>query len=136
MTRTLAALALCLTAAGCVYTVEQPDRNYAPEVIGPLAGCYWSPAHDSYIWWFDSFATDPNGPWDVQEAWADVYDGPTDRLIESFPLYRMADPERWYSDWLGWSTLLDCRYDGYIVDIVAYDHEGSWDLKSVYPSTD
>jgi hypothetical protein len=138
MTRLIAAAALFVAVGtGCVYTVEDADRNFAPDIVAPLAGCYWSPADNTYIWWFDTFVDDPNGPFDVQEVWADVYDVPYgDRLVQSFPLQRTADADRWYSDWLGWSTQLDCRYDGYVVDIVAYDRADAWGLKTVSPATD
>lgn len=123
-------------ATGCIVNVDGPGQapNLKPEVVAPLAGCYWSPADNTYVWYFDTYADDPDGAWDVDEVWADVYDlyyG--DAFIQSFPLYRTNDPSRWYSDWLGWSTSLDCRYGGYVVDIVAYDAYGAFDLKTVTP---
>lgn len=136
MIRFFALAAPLIAFTGCTITVDgdHGPSNARPEVVAPLAGCYWSPTDNGYVWYFDTYADDPNGPWDVDEVWADVYDlyyG--DAFIQSFPLYRTNDPSRWYSDWLGWSTSLDCRYGGYVVDIVAYDGAGAFDLKTVTP---
>ena len=55
-------------------------------------------------------------------VWADVYDVfRGDILVESFPLYPTTDAEFWTSEWLGDSVALDPFYNGYVVDVVAYD---------------
>ena len=110
--------------------------DYAPLVTDAEAGCYWDNAYYDDIWYFEAYVDDGNGPYDVVEAWADVYDeyaGPT--LLESFELYPTDDPYVWFSDWMGSSTFLDPYYDGYTVDFVAYDSVGEAGITTVWAYT-
>jgi hypothetical protein len=136
MTRSLLVAGVLALTSACVIEVDDdgPRPNLPPTVVAPLAQCWWAGA-DGYVWAFDAFAQDPDGAWDVTEVWADVYDVRNgDRYIDSYPLQRTAEADRWYSDWYGWSMPLDCRYDGYVVDVVAYDSTGSFDLFTVIPA--
>lgn len=134
----LAPAAALLASTGCVIYADDvepppPPANYAPFVEGAEAGCFYDSYYRDDVWYFEAFTDDPNGVYDVVEVWADVYDeyhGAT--YIESFELYPTNDPHVWFSDWLGHSTWLDCHYDGYTVDFVAYDSYGDYDVVTVW----
>jgi hypothetical protein len=132
-----AALSACT-----VYTSDDGSRppaapvEYAPTIEDAQAGCYWDDYYYDDVWYFEASALDANGPYDVVDVWADVYDelhGPT--YLESFQLYPTNDPAVWFSDWLGASTYLDCWYDGYTVDFVAYDSLGTPAVLTVWAYT-
>ena len=56
--------------------------------------------------------------------------------IDGFELYQEnPDPDVWFSDWLQYSTYLDCYYGGYQVDIIAYDSYEDYDAVTVIPTT-
>ena len=63
---------------------------------------------------------------------AEEWDG---TLVESFELFSTDDPYVWFSDWLGSSTWLDCFYQDYTVDIVAYDVLDAIDWLTIVPNT-
>ena len=135
------ALALLLLAPGClVYTYDTDPQviidNAPPVVLDGYAGVYFDTFYGDDIWTFEATVDDPNGPLDVIGVWADVYDeyrGST--LIESFELYPSSDPFFWYSDWYGSTTLLDPFYQGYTVDIIAYDSFESFHWITVWADT-
>ncbi len=118
---------------GTVVVVEQ---NYAPIVEDGYAGVYWDQHFYDDVWTFEAVVDDPDGPFDVIGVWADVYDeyrGGT--LVASFELYPTDDPYFWASDWFGSTSYLDPFYDGYTVDIVAYDSYEDFDWVTVWADT-
>ncbi|MCB9762892.1 MAG: hypothetical protein H6739_24035 [Alphaproteobacteria bacterium] len=125
----------CVVVADNDYEEPAPVYNYLP-AIGPAAsGCYWDDGYRDFIWWFEAEVYDDDGPGDVAEVWADVYDVYGNH-IETFRLYRETpDPYYWFSDWLQYSTNLDCYYGGYEIDIVAYDRMDDYDAVTIYPAT-
>lgn len=110
-----------------------PYVNYAPYLNYGEAGCYWDDYYRDFIWYFEADVDDPNGVYDVISVWADVYDGPTGVMVDSFELYPTNDPYVWFSDWLGGSTYLSCGYPDYEVDLVAYDSYEAYGVVTVYP---
>lgn len=145
--RVFAPLLFALAASGCtVYDSDDdtvpppppppPVPNYAPFIGDAEAGCYWDSYYRDDVWYFDAAVDDPNSVYEVTEVWADVYDeyyGP--EYIESFELFPTNDPHVWFSDWMGSSTWLDCRYDGYTVDFVVYDQMGEVGYSTVWAYT-
>ena len=119
-----------------VVVVQQPAPNYAPVVTWADGGCYWDSYYRDHIWWFEATIDDGNSPYDVVEAYADVYDSRTGAWVDSFELYPTNDAFYWFSDWLGSSTWLDCAYGGYVVDIVAYDSLEASGVGTFYPATE
>ena len=122
--------------SGCIIHDNDGGRvpgNAIPDVQNAEAGCAWSDWNGDWIWYFEADAIDLDGPWDVVEVWADVYDTRGD-YIESFSLYReTVAPEFWFSDWLQHYSYLDCIAGDYVVDIVAYDIAGEFGIQSVVP---
>jgi hypothetical protein len=118
---------------GSDYTYDEtPGENVAPEIEEAAAGCYWSPAYNDYIWWFAATIWDANGFGDVQVVYADVYEYGTGEWVDSFEMYdETDDPMIWYSDWLEYSTWLDCSYGDYFVDITVFDEDDAWDFTQV-----
>ena len=113
-----------------------PPQNYPPTVVAGEAGCYYDDYNHDFIWYFTAEVHDPNGPGDVMMVWGDVYDA-YGNPVDSFELYPEGQsPEIWFSDWLQYSTYLDCYYGGYVVDLVAYDYTESYHAISVYPYTE
>lgn len=109
--------------------------NYSPYINWADAGCYYDAAYQDDIWYFQAEVSDGDGPLDVVEVYADIYDSFTGQWIESFELYPTDDPYVWFSDWLQYSTYLDCMYRGYEVDLVAYDSFQAYDILTVLPAT-
>ncbi len=143
MYRLLAAtMALSLTTGCVVYSEDHHHQdevvvvetvNYAPVISYAEAGCYWDSYNGDFVWYFDSEV------WDYEDwvvgVYADVYDA-RGTWVDSFELYQETpDRDVWFSDWLQYSTYLDCYYGGYVVDIVAYDSYDSAEVVSVYPYT-
>lgn len=127
-----------LPLAACVIDEgpPAPQPNYPPTVVAAEAGCYYDDYNRDFIWYFTAEVQDPNGPYDVIAVYADVYDA-YDNWVDTFELYvEGGAPDVWFSDWLQYSTYLDCYYGGYLVDIVAYDTHEAWHLVSVYPYTE
>jgi len=117
--------------------VENPTENVAPTIEDASAGCYWSPAYKDYIWWFEATIWDANGFNDVEVVYADVYDHDSGEWIDSFELYdETNDPMVWYSDWLEYSTWLDCTSGDYFVDVTVFDSEDAYDFTQVLPNYD
>lgn len=140
---TLALGALSLTTGCVVYSDDhhhsEPDPpayvNYTPFVSWAESGCYYDDYNNDFVWWFESEVFDDNGRQDIVAVYADVYSR-HGNLVDSFELYNeTADPDVWFSDWLQWSTNLDCYNDGYEVDFVAYDSFDTFDAVTVYPYT-
>ncbi|HMV67064.1 MAG TPA: hypothetical protein PKA64_09450 [Myxococcota bacterium] len=147
----IAVVALTLSAAsGCIIFNDQPDtviidddtggvivtpRNAAPYVYDAYAGCYYDPYNVDDIWFFDAWVDDPDGVYDVVQVWADVYDDYTGQLVQSFELYPTDNAAEWYSDWLASTTWLDCWYNGYSVDLIAYDALDAAGGTTVWPAT-
>ena len=132
---TLAAAALALPAlSGCVISVEEPaPKNYSPRIEYAESGCYWDSFNRDYIWYFEADVNDPDGPYDVVEVWADVFDARGDYL-ESFRLFRETQyADVWFSDWLQSYSYLDCAWRDYSVDLVAYDSLGQIDQITTLP---
>jgi len=140
MRKLIPLLLLPFWAAACSPYPTPPSVNYPPHVRDAQSGCYWDDYNADYIWWFQAFVTDPNGWRDVDQVWADVYDVAHGDavLADSFELYGYADGETnttdaWFSDWLQYSTALDCGYVHYEVDLTAYDRDGETDTVTVIP---
>ena len=140
--RLLTALAALSLASGCVVYNDNdgPDRdpvyvNYTPTIAWADSGCYWDDYNQDFIWWFEAEVYDDNGRTDLTGVYADIYD-PYGNFIDSFELYRETpDPDIWFSDWLQYSTNVDCYYGGYEVDFIAYDTYEDWDVVTVIPQT-
>ena len=142
---TTIALALLVTTGCIIHTSDRDDEfevdvpvvdtNYAPIVTFADAGCYWDSYYHDDIWYFEADVDDYDGPLDVVQVWADVYDEWDGSFVESFELFPTDDPYLWYSDWLGSSTWLDCWYDNYSVDIVAYDTWNDYDYMTIWANT-
>lgn len=136
MTR-LAIAALVLSTGCIVYEDGAPGPvNRAPFVYDGEAGCYWDNYFADDVWYFEAEADDPDGVLDVVEVYADVWDERTGDWVDSFELFPTRDPYYWWSDWLGSTTWLVCGYDGYLVDLVAYDSFGAYDILTVVPTVD
>ena len=138
---TLALGAISLTTGCVVYTDDHDHQdppeyvNYTPHVSWAESGCYYDDYNNDFIWWFETEIFDDNGRQDIVAVYADVYSF-HGNLVDSFELYNeTADPDIWFSDWLQWSTNLDCYNDGYEVDIVAYDSFDTYDAVTIYPYT-
>ena len=134
-----------LSASGCIIYSDEGDSridpvvgvyvNSVPMVLWADAGCYYDRSFYDDIWYFEAEVDDFDGPYDVVSVWADVYDEWDGSWVESFELSPTSDPYIWFSDWLGSSTYLDCYYDNYTVDIVAYDSLNEYDYTTVWART-
>ena len=133
---TIAGLSGCVIVTEDVNTAPGPVFNTAPIVTSADAFCVYDRSYSDDIWDFSATVDDYDGVYDVVQVWADVYDeyaGGT--LIESFELYPTNDPYLWWSDWLGRTTLLDPYYDGYTVDLVAYDSFNEFGVTTIWLDT-
>ena len=137
---TLLSLALIPLTTACYVDVDPgPDGgggggpyNAPPYITYADAGCWWDGPSRDYIWSFEAEAGDPDGVYDVVEVYADVYE--RGQWLESFDLWPDDyDPYFWYSDWYESSTWLYCGDPGYVVDIIAVDSFGDYDVVSLYP---
>lgn len=135
----LMALTLSLTS-GCIVVADDNDPaprpvNVAPYVNWADAGCYYDSYYNDFIWWFETEVWDDNGAQDVVAVYADVYDA-RGTFVETFQLFPEGPtPQIWFSDWLQYSTYLDCYYSGYQIDIVAYDSFDAYDAVTIRPAT-
>lgn len=111
--------------------------NIAPYVSGAEAGVYWDSIFGDDVWYFNAYAEDADGPMDVTEVWADVYDAfsGSSEPIQSFALFPGNEPSAWASEWGSASTHLDPYYTGYSIEFVAYDSFGDEGFVSVVPYT-
>lgn len=132
-------LLLLLSSTACI-VYESPGNfgggpvvtNVPPYVEGGNAYVAYDPFYGDYIWSFEAWVSDADGVYDVVSVWADVYDEWSGgRLVESFELYPSNDPYFWYSDWYGYTTYLDPFWNGYTVDLVAYDSYDAYDWITV-----
>jgi len=121
---------------GCVVEVgpdPQPAPNYMPFIEFADSGCYWDNHHGDHIWYFEADVSDGNGAYDVVEVWADVYNE-RGTYLESFKLFRETPaPAYWFSDWLQYYSKLDCGWQDYSIDLIAYDALGEFDLTTIRP---
>ncbi len=131
------ALAALLIAPACIVYEDDghPHYNDPPEVYWAEAGCYWDGYYHDDIWYFEAEVDDYDSVWDVTEVYADVYIARTGEFADGFELFPTNDPYYWFSDWLGSTTWLDCGFGGYVVDIIAYDSYGAYDVLTVDPYT-
>ena len=145
MTR-IATLALALAVStGCIFVDDGNDPviiddtpmfvNSAPFVDDAAAGCFFDDFNLDDVWYFEALVDDPDGVLDVMQVWADVYDDRTGELVQSFELYPTDDPFLWYSDWLASTTYLNCWYDLYSIDVIAYDSFDDWSAVTILPAT-
>jgi hypothetical protein len=142
MIRALIPALILFATTGCILYTDSDDVrtdpnpdpiiNFSPIVLGAEAGCYWDSYYYDDIWYFEAEVDDPDTPYDVVEVWADIYDEWDGSWVDSFELYPTDDPYLWYSDWLGSSTYLDCFYNYYSVDFVAYDTYEDTDTLTVW----
>ena len=141
--RFLMTLGIATLTTGCIVVESDYDTgydepvvlNYAPEVLFAEAGCYWDNSYRDDIWYFEAEVTDMDGAYDLTQVWADVYDEWDGTLVESFELYPTEVPGLWFSDWLGSTTWLDCFYQDYTVDFIAYDTFEDVGYSTVVPYT-
>jgi len=114
---------------------EYVPVNSTPEVYDGYAGVYWDSWADDDVWVFEAEVDDPDGVYDVVEVWADVYDEYSGTLADYFPLENTSDPYFWSTEWFNSDTYLDPFYDGYTVDLVAYDEFGDYDVLTIWADT-
>ena len=148
MTRSLlTALTILPLSTACTITVDDtgtshghthnPTTSYsesAPFIEWADSGCYWDSYYGDYIWWFEADVTDADGMFDVAEVYADVYDDYWGEWVDTFELLQESpNPDNWFSDWMQFSTWLDCGYTGYTVEFVAYDFDDNMDVLDVIP---
>jgi hypothetical protein len=135
------AAAAVLTLSGCVvHTSDRVDQvvvvdNYIPEILDAEAGVFWDAGARDDVWYFDATVDDFDGPGDVVQVWADVYDDVTGLPVDSYPLDPTVDLEFWTLELYGSTTVLDPFYPYYSVDIVAYDSFDDYDIITVLPLT-
>jgi len=149
MTRSLlTALTILPLATACTITVDDTSSNHghtntyvdsqsSPFIEWADSGCYWDNYYGDYIWWFEADVTDADGIYDVAEVFADVYDDYWGEWVDTFELLQESpNPDNWFSDWMEYSTWLDCSYSGYTVEFVAYDFDDNMDILDVIPYTE
>lgn len=110
--------------------------NVAPYVVAADAGVFYDAMIREDIWYFDASVDDADGPLDVTDVWAYVYDdylggGP----IASFELLPTRDATGWYAEYAAFDIGLDPFYPYYTVEIVAIDSYGAEDAVSLAPYT-
>jgi hypothetical protein len=109
--------------------------NDAPSIDWADAGCYWDSYNGDYVWWFEADVFDRDGFYDVDAVYADIYDA-RGYWVDGFELFQETPaPEIWFSDWLEFSTFLDCGYKGYTVEFTAFDVSDDFDTMEVVPYT-
>ncbi len=146
MTRLLTLATALALATGCIYVDGNDDGrwdaqppasafNTAPWILTADAACYYDDFNADDILWFETTVDDADGLFDVVSVWADVYDDRSGELVQSFELYPTDDPAIWFSDWLVSTTWIDCWYDWYTVDFVAYDAADAWGATTIRPDT-
>lgn len=141
MTRQTIAAVLLLPACVVYDYPNQPGTpvvvpNSAPYIDYAASYVGWDPYYGDDIWSFEIGVNDPDGVYDVQYAWADVYDEwYGGALVESFDMAPSNDPTFWYSDWFGSSTYLDPFWGGYTVDLIACDSFDVCTVATVIPDT-
>lgn len=136
-------LPIAVLAAGCIvhssdhhhHPAPSPAVNHAPVVLDGVAGVFWDQAYYDDIWYFEAEVDDVEGPYDVVQVWADVYDEYTGLIVDSFELFPTTDPFVWYAEYFGTDTWLDPFYPRYTVDLVAYDSWDAWDYLTVWALT-
>lgn len=130
MTRLASLAALLALGTACVVIDRDngvdpdpwvPPPNSAPVVYDAVAYCTYDGYNRDDIWVFEATVDDPDGVFDVVSVFADVYDDRSGVLVQSFELFPTDDPYLWFSDWLASTTVVDCFYPFYSVDVVAYD---------------
>jgi hypothetical protein len=115
-------VALPLIAGGCVYqqTIQKSGTDYLPMVVDAEAWCHAEPGHGA-IFSVSATVDDDDGLRDVEGVEANVYDEYGDRQhVARLPLDPTDDPAVWAADYRSGGGL-DCQYNGYTVDFVAWD---------------
>ncbi len=127
---------LAILLPGCVVYTNPPGHgpaNAAPTITYADAGCSWDYSYADYVWYFEADVDDLDGPEDVTQVYADVYDDQTGEWQDGFDLL----PDQgitWFSAWVGATTYLDCTWPGYVVDITAVDSFGATDVVTLPPT--
>lgn len=114
-----------------------PPTNYAPRVSYAEAGVFWDDYAYDDVWYVEAWVDDPDGLYDVNEVWADVYDSYSGSSlpVESFELTPGDGPGHWQVLRSGYRTYLDPFYPGYRIEVIALDTLGAEDFVSVVPYT-
>lgn len=140
MTRLIPLAAALALSGGCVF-VQKESRNGSggssggnvpPEVYDGYAGCAYDRSLQADILLLEAWVFDANGPRDVTQVWADIYDERSGERVESLELFPTQDPELWFSDWLAGTSNINCWYPNYSVDLVAYDVAESYGVYTVW----
>ena len=111
------------------------DGNDAPFINYANSGCYYDSSYMEDIWYFEADVEDPDSVLDVDAVFVDIYDVWTNELDDTFALDPTEDLSFWFVEWFEYSTNLDCYYDGYEVDVVAYDTLDEYDIITIVPET-
>ncbi|MCA9518964.1 MAG: hypothetical protein KC635_28710 [Myxococcales bacterium] len=129
----LAALALgaALAASACTTSAR---REGNPRIRSADAGCFTDAGFD--YWYFEADVTDPNGYLDVVAVDVHIYDERAGgELVTQFGLNPTEDPAIWYAEVPDQQQGLDCFYNGFSVDFVAYDSLDLDDAVTIVPAT-
>ena len=124
----------------CVVVASDKEETYlevneAPYITSADAGCFYDDDFFEDVWYFDANVSDPNSDLDVVAAYFDVYDTWTGELEDTFALDATEDLNFWTTEWYESSTNLDCFYDGYVIDVLAFDIYDEFDLITIIPDT-
>ena len=136
MNRTLTLLVLGALLTGCeVYTTsDMGPVDRAPWFNYAESGCFWDGRYGDDFWYFYADVDDPEGPMDVVDVVADVYDNWSGEWIDGFDLAPLNAYE-WYSEFPSHVTWLDCFYRDYDVVFTAFDSYGVASSVAVMPYT-
>ena len=133
-----------LSQACLVIDTDQYDTSYDestypinsdPIIESAEAGCFYDSVFNEDIWYFDVSVYDPDSVYDVVAVYVDVYDVWTGELEDTFTLEEDATWGIWTAEWFESSTNLDCFYNGYEIDVSAYDVYDGLDMMTIIPST-
>ena len=120
---------------GTSYVSPTTDYNSNPVIESAEAGCYYDSLLNEDIWYFDASVYDPDSLYDIEAVYVDVYDAFTGELQDSFSLDEDSTWGIWTQEWYESSTNLDCFYNGYEIDVSAYDIYDGIDMITIIPST-
>ncbi len=134
----LAAIGVLLlaTVSSCYFSTD--DGWYwwwtdDPELVDADAGCFRDLG--TTYWYFEADVYDYDGPRDIVDVEADVYDTWRGVWVDSFALEPTGDAWWWYVEWPEQATNLDCYRRSYEVDFVVTDTWGGWDTLTIVPDT-
>jgi len=117
------------------YDSSTYDINSNPIIESAEAGCFYDSLLNEDLWYFDASVYDPDSDYDVVAVYVDVYDSWTGELEDTFTLEEDDTWGIWTAEWFESSTNLDCFYDGYEIDVSAYDAYDGIDMITIIPST-